>query len=113
MRGGDAQADECHGRFDNEHRRPHWEFKRNQTHRSAGHGREFSTVKYLPRVFQYLKPHWKLGVLSVVLLVFTVVAGLLTPWPMKILVDSVLGNSPLTLPGALPRLLASLGGQRF
>jgi len=52
-------------------------------------------VKYLPRVFPYLKPHWKVGVASVLLMVLGGLVGLLTPWPMKILVDNAIGRSPL------------------
>jgi ATP-binding cassette subfamily B protein/subfamily B ATP-binding cassette protein MsbA len=64
-------------------------------------------VKYLPRVFQYLKPHGKLAVLSLVLLLFNVGTRLLTPWPLKILVDNVLTKPPVPL----PRFLSSaLGG---
>jgi ABC-type multidrug transport system fused ATPase/permease subunit len=69
-------------------------------------------VKYLPRVFHYLKPHWKLAALSAVLLLFNVLAGLLTPWPLKILVDSVLGNPPAPLPSVLSRLLSPIATQR-
>src|SRR5262249_20939586 len=70
-------------------------------------------VKYLPRVFRYLRPHWKLGLLSLVLLVLVVLAGLLTPWPMKILVDSVLRNPPMPLPGVLSRALNPIARQPF
>jgi ATP-binding cassette subfamily B protein/subfamily B ATP-binding cassette protein MsbA len=70
-------------------------------------------VKYLPRVFKYLKPHWKLGVLSVALLLFTVMTGLLTPWPMRLLVDSVFTNPPRPLPLGLSGLLGPIAGQPF
>jgi ATP-binding cassette subfamily B protein len=70
-------------------------------------------VRYLPRVFRYLKPHWKLGLLSVVLLVLTVLTGLLTPWPIKILVDSVLRNPPVPLTGVLSRTLSPIATQPF
>src|SRR5262249_27884378 len=56
---------------------------------------------------------WKLGDLSVFLLLLTVAAGLLTPWPMKILVDSVLANPPSPLPSVLSRLLSPIAEQRF
>jgi ATP-binding cassette subfamily B protein len=70
-------------------------------------------VKYLPRVFRYLKPHWTLGLISIVLLVLTVLAGLLTPWPMKILVDSVLRNPPVPFTGVLSRTLNPIARQPF
>jgi ATP-binding cassette, subfamily B, bacterial len=68
-------------------------------------------VKYLPRVFEYLKPHWKLGVLSVALIVLGSLVGLLSPWPMKILIDSVLGNVPLS--GFLAQPLGGISSQPF
>jgi ATP-binding cassette subfamily B protein len=52
-------------------------------------------MKYLSRVFPYLKPHWKLGVFSVLLMVVGGLIGLLAPWPMKILVDNAIGKAPL------------------
>jgi len=67
-------------------------------------------VKYLPRVLPYLKPHWKLAVFSVLLIVLGGLAGLLTPWPMKILVDSAIGSAPLT--GFLGSSLKWLNGDR-
>ena len=70
-------------------------------------------MKYLPRVLRYVTPHWKLGVFSVVLLLFTVGTGLLTPWPMKILVDSVLTKPPAPLPNPLAGLLPLLSGRPF
>jgi ATP-binding cassette subfamily B protein len=52
-------------------------------------------------------------VLSAVLVVFNVLAGLLMPWPMKILVDSVLTKSPGPLPGYLPQLLNPIAKHAF
>lgn len=66
-------------------------------------------MKYLPRVFHYLKPHWKLGLFSLVLIVLGSLVGLLTPWPMKILVDNVLGNIPLS--SSLTGLLGPIGAR--
>jgi ATP-binding cassette subfamily B protein len=52
-------------------------------------------VNYLPRVASYLRPYWKLASVSVVLTIFSATAALLAPWPLKVIVDSVLGNEPL------------------
>ena len=52
-------------------------------------------LTYCRKVFRYLKPYWALAVGAVVGSLATTGVGLLTPWPMKILVDSVLGNEPL------------------
>jgi ABC-type multidrug transport system fused ATPase/permease subunit len=42
-----------------------------------------------------MRPHWKLGALSVILIVAGSLVGLLIPWPMKILIDSALGKIPV------------------
>ena len=59
-------------------------------------------MKYLPRVFQYLRPYWKLAAFSIVLTVLAALAGLLAPWPLKLVIDNVLGDRPL------PAVLAAL-----
>jgi ATP-binding cassette, subfamily B, bacterial len=45
----------------------------------------------------YLRPYYRLVAISLVLLIITALIGLLTPWPLKILIDSVLGDHPLPL----------------
>ena len=60
-------------------------------------------LRDLPRVFPYLRPYWKLALGSVLMVVASVFAGLLAPWPLAILVDTVLGTKPL------PSLLGFLG----
>jgi len=52
-------------------------------------------VRYLPRILKYLRPYWKFAILSVVVSTTLTLIGLLTPWPMKMLVDSVIGGKPL------------------
>ena len=66
-------------------------------------------MKFLPRVFPYLRPHWKLAALSLSLIMLGALVGLATPWPMKILVDSALGKTPL--PPRLSYLLTPIGGK--
>jgi ATP-binding cassette subfamily B protein len=56
-------------------------------------------MNYLRRVLPYLYPYWKLAIVSVILIFVGGLIGLLTPWPLKILVDNVLTNRPL--PGVL------------
>jgi ABC-type multidrug transport system fused ATPase/permease subunit len=51
-------------------------------------------MKYFRRVLQYLKPYWRLAWLSVLLIVFGAAFSLLTPWPLAILFDQVLGDKP-------------------
>jgi ABC-type multidrug transport system fused ATPase/permease subunit len=65
-------------------------------------------VKYALRVLRYLRPYWKLAGLSVALIVLGALFSLLTPWPLALLVDHVLGEKPL--PAALTGLV---GDDRF
>jgi ATP-binding cassette subfamily B protein/subfamily B ATP-binding cassette protein MsbA len=67
-------------------------------------------VKYLPRVFHYLKPYWRLAAVSVLLILLGAVSGVLAPWPLKILIDNVLHGDEL--PGALAFVLGPLGEDR-
>jgi ATP-binding cassette subfamily B protein len=68
-------------------------------------------VKYIPRALRYLRPYWKLAAVSVLLIVVGSLIGLLAPWPLKILIDSVLENHPL--PPFLVSLLGSPAENRF
>src|SRR5262249_27274934 len=52
-------------------------------------------MKYVPRLLHYLKPYKLLWVGSVLLTFFGSFTGLLAPWPLKILIDNVLGGRPL------------------
>ena len=61
----------------------------------------------LPRIFPYLRPYWKLGVGSVAMVVVGSLVGLAMPWPLAILVDSVLGDEPL--PSLLQPIAGGLG----
>jgi ABC-type multidrug transport system fused ATPase/permease subunit len=65
---------------------------------------------YCRKVFRYLRPYWPLAVESVVATLLATGIGLLSPWPMKVLVDSVLQDEPL------PRILrpiALLASSKF
>jgi ATP-binding cassette subfamily B protein len=55
-------------------------------------GKWKETWKYIPRVFPYLRPHWRLGTVSIGVTVLGALAGLLEPWPLAIIIDSVLGG---------------------
>ncbi len=57
----------------------------------------------LPRTFPYVRPYWRLIGLSALGMGLSVIASLLSPWPLAILIDTVLGNKPL------PALLSPLG----
>lgn len=61
-------------------------------------------MKHLLRALAYLRPYWRFATASAVLTVLAALSGLLAPWPLKIIVDNVLGAEPL------PRILARLTG---
>ena len=67
-------------------------------------------MKYVPRALRYLLPHWPLAVLSVVILIVDALVDLLSPWPLKIVVDNALGNE--LLPAALAAPLGALASER-
>ena len=52
-------------------------------------------LNYFSRVVHYLRPHWRLAAVSVVLIILSSLAALLTPWPLKIVVDNALEKHPL------------------
>ena len=49
----------------------------------------------IPRLFPYLKPYKSLVVVSLLLSALAVVLGVLEPWPLAFMVDTVLGNHPV------------------
>jgi ABC-type multidrug transport system fused ATPase/permease subunit len=57
-----------------------------------------------PRVLPYLRPHRRLAAGSLCMVLASSAMALLTPWPLAILIDTVLGNDPL------PSLLGALQG---
>ena len=59
-------------------------------------------MTYFWRVLHYLRPYWKLAFGSVIITIASAAASLLTPWPLKLLVDNVLGSQPI------PPILAGL-----
>jgi ATP-binding cassette subfamily B protein len=59
---------------------------------------------YWRRVLGYLRPYWAMAIAAVLGSLLATGLGLLAPWPMKILVDSALGNEPL------PAFLRPLAG---
>jgi len=52
-------------------------------------------VHYVGKVFPYLKPYKWLAIVTLLSVILVALASLLAPWPMKVLVDSVLGDYPL------------------
>ena len=71
-------------------------------------------MKYLPRVLSYLRPYWKLATISGVLTILSSAAALLSPWPLKVIVDSVLGNRPVRpILQPIVNALHGLGGEKL
>ena len=68
-------------------------------------------MSYLLRVLPYVRPYWRLGASSVWLTIGAAAFGLLAPWPLKVLVDNVIGRDPL--PGAISTTLGELASHRF
>ena len=56
-------------------------------------------LTYFRKIFRYLRPYWFFACGSALVALLSAGVGLMAPWPMKILVDSVLGSEPL------PRML--------
>ena len=65
----------------------------------------------LLRVLPYVRPFWRLGACSIFLTIGAALFGLLGPWPLKILVDNVIGQAPL--PADVANVLGGLGSHRF
>jgi ATP-binding cassette subfamily B protein len=57
--------------------------------RTKGAWREW---RVLPRALSYLRPYRRLGVVSIVLTLFAAIISLAEPWPLAIMIDSVLGH---------------------
>ena len=62
---------------------------------------------YLVRSSRYLLPYRQLAFVSVALILLITLVTLLTPWPIKIVIDNVLGDQPL--PPWLASAVAWLG----
>jgi ATP-binding cassette subfamily B protein len=68
-------------------------------------------VKNARRTTHYARPYWRLVVSSIALVFLGSAASLLQPWPLKILVDNVLGSQPL--PSYLSDVLGSVAENRY
>ncbi|HEU4701670.1 MAG TPA: ABC transporter transmembrane domain-containing protein, partial [Conexibacter sp.] len=55
--------------------------------------------RVLPRVRPYLRPYWKLGALSFVLMIVASLATMAQPWPLAMMLDVVDGSGDDTLFG--------------
>jgi ATP-binding cassette subfamily B protein/subfamily B ATP-binding cassette protein MsbA len=55
-------------------------------------------MKNAIRLLKYAFPHWRPLVLMVLTMSISIVITLARPWPMKLMVDNVLGGQPLSTP---------------
>jgi ATP-binding cassette subfamily B protein len=56
----------------------------------------YKTMFRIYKVFgRHYRQHWKLGVLAYTGLFLTILISLLTPWPLKLILDNVVLNNPL------------------
>ena len=78
---------------------------------TPGRSPPFVNRDYFCRVLPYLRPYWRLAVVSVVIMLAGSLIGLLAPWPLQVLVDNVLGGKPLS--PRLGRLLSWAAADRF
>lgn len=69
-----------------------------------------SLWRYLPRALRYVRSYRLLASASVVLILLSTATGLLAPWPLKVIVDSVLQDHPL--PDFLVPALGGIAGDR-
>ena len=60
------------------------------------------------RLLRYVRPHWHRVAIVLLTMLVGIALDVLHPWPLKLLVDNVLGGQPL--PPELVRLLAGLPG---
>ncbi|HJT35290.1 MAG TPA: ABC transporter ATP-binding protein [Pirellulales bacterium] len=67
-------------------------------------------MNYLPRIFGYVRPYWRLAAASIALIFLGGIAGLLVPWPLAFLIDNVLGSQPM--PDWLAWLVGPLGANQ-
>src|SRR5690349_12813682 len=70
--------------------------------RSGGY---FGFLRDLPATWPYVRHYKRLAGVTVVLMALGALVGLLSPWPLAILIDSVLGDKPL--PAVLGPLIGS------
>ena len=64
------------------------------------------SLSYLPKLLPYLRPYWPLAVVSFIMIFVASGVGVLEPWPLAILIDSVLQDHPL--PESLQPILGGL-----
>lgn len=59
--------------------------------------KKYSKLNSYRRLLSYLKPYWKLLIVSVVFMLFVSASNLVVPWIIKDVIDKVLDNKDLTM----------------
>jgi ATP-binding cassette subfamily B protein len=77
---------------------------RRRRHRRTGPWQAF---RHFRRLLPFLRPHRKLAVGSVSIVVASALAELAAPWPLALVIDTVIGDKPL--PSVLEPLVGGLG----
>lgn len=67
-------------------------------------------MSYFRKILPYVRPYWALCIASGLVTLLTSLAGLASPWPLKVLVDNVISGNPL--PPPVTAILGPAAGQR-
>ncbi len=72
---------------------------------AADNRQQVSSLRRQARLLRYARPHWRALIVLMLSMLANIGLELLRPWPLKLVVDNVLGNHPLPpalngLPGA-------------
>ena len=68
--------------------------RRRRQLRRGGRRGGWELWRVLPRTLPYLKPYWKLGALSFVLMIVASLATMAQPWPLALMLNVVNGDPP-------------------
>lgn len=67
----------------------------------------WQAFRHFPRLLPYVRPHWRLATGSMSIIGASVLIGLAAPWPLALVIDSVIGPKPL--PSPIDDILSGLG----
>src|SRR4051794_29347635 len=70
------------------------------------------SAKPFKRISRYVRPYKGLLVVTFVVVLAGTVFGLAAPWPIKILIDNVLPQTPAPVPHALQKVLGAKAGDK-
>src|SRR4051812_5095644 len=67
----------------------------------------WNAFRHLPRLLPFVRPHWKLATGSASIIGASVLIGLAAPWPLALVIDSVIGDKPL--PSPIDHMIGGMG----